>query len=208
MTLQISLAWRYLRGRMLRTILTTLAVVFGVFVIFAMNVILPTVTKAMFISVQAAEAAADFTLTHATGGSFPTEKVAELDTIDGVRAVSPTLTRVIGLPADFYDTDPKKTDTVRTLSLVGIDPERVRGIRSFSLEAGRFLEPSDAAAALISQAFADFLGIKQGMEFRVPTVKGVVGLTVVGIMPPKIGSGAEEVVVTLSQAQEMAGEPG
>jgi putative ABC transport system permease protein len=208
MTLQISLAWRYLRGRALRTLLTTLAVVFGVFVIFAMNVMLPTITRSMFISVQAAEAAADFTLTHAGGGSFSPDKIPELEAIDGVRAVSPTLTRSLGLPADFYDDNPQKTDMVRTISLVGVDPARIRSIRSFSLEAGRFLEPSDRASAVITQTFADYLGAKPGMRFRIPTVNGVAELAVVGIMPPQIGSGGEEVIVALAQAQDMTGEPG
>jgi putative ABC transport system permease protein len=40
MTLQIMLALRYLNGRKLRTFLTTLAVMFGVLIIFSMNLIL------------------------------------------------------------------------------------------------------------------------------------------------------------------------
>jgi len=208
MTLQLNLAWRYLRGRKLRTILTTLAVVFGIFVIFAMNVILPTVTKAMFISVQAFHAMADFSITHATGGSFSTGMLLELEKIDGVRAVSATLGWNIGLPADFFDNDPKRPDIIRTLSLVGVDPQRVRAIRSFALESGRFLEPSDDGAALITQTLADYLNVKPGMGFIVPTVQGVVKLTVVGILAPQLGEGGEEVIVTLAQAQSMAGEPG
>ena len=41
MNLSFTLARRYLSGRKLRTFLTTLAVIFGVLVIFAMNSILP-----------------------------------------------------------------------------------------------------------------------------------------------------------------------
>jgi putative ABC transport system permease protein len=207
MTLQISLAWRYLRGRKLRTLLTTLAVVFGVFVIFAMNLILPTVTKAMFISVQAANDVADFTITRAAGGSFSTVMLPELEKIDGVRAVSATLARNIGLPADFYDNDPKRVDTIRTLSLVGVDPEKVRAMRSFPLESGRFLESADDGAAVITQTLADYLDVEPGMSFRVPTVQGVATLTVIGILPPQLEGGGEEVIVTLQQARRMSGEP-
>jgi putative ABC transport system permease protein len=39
LTLQPTLAARYLWGRKLRTFLTTLAIVFGVWVIFSMNIL-------------------------------------------------------------------------------------------------------------------------------------------------------------------------
>ena len=44
MNLQLTLAFRYLRGRKLRTMLTTLAIVFGVLVIFGMNTLIPAFT--------------------------------------------------------------------------------------------------------------------------------------------------------------------
>ncbi len=208
MTLQLLLAWRYLRGRKLRTFLTTLAVVFGVFVIFAMNLILPTVTRAMFISVQGANAMVDFTVTHATGGTFPADMLSTLMRIDGVRAVSGTLTRNVGLPADFYDKNPKKPDKITTISLVGVDPEAARALRTFALESGRFLDQTDTTAAIVTQTLADAIDVKPGTGFRVPTVEGIVELTVVGVLPPQLEGGGEEVIVTLAQAQRMAGEPG
>ena len=53
-TLQITLAARYLWGRKLRTILTTLAIVFGVLVIFGMNILIPTIVKAFQSNLLAA----------------------------------------------------------------------------------------------------------------------------------------------------------
>ena len=44
--LQITLAARYLWGRKLRTFLTTLAILLGALVIFAMNIMLPTMLEA------------------------------------------------------------------------------------------------------------------------------------------------------------------
>jgi putative ABC transport system permease protein len=208
MILQLSLAWRYLRGRKLRTFLTTLAVVFGVFVVFAMNLILPTVTKAMFISVQGANAVVDFTVIHVTGGSFPAGMLPDLATIDGVRAVSGALTRNVGLPAEFYDHDPKKTDKITTIALVGVDPRAARELRTFALESGRFLDQADTTAAVVTQTLADAIDVEPGKGFRIPTVEGIVELTVVGILPPQLEGGGEEVIVTLAQAQRMAGEPG
>ena len=54
MNLQLTLAIRYLAGRKLRTLLTTLAVVFGVLVIFGMNIILPTMSAALQANAMAA----------------------------------------------------------------------------------------------------------------------------------------------------------
>jgi putative ABC transport system permease protein len=54
MNLQFTLASRYLRGRKLRTTLTTLAVMFGVLVIFMMNLLVPTMIKAFQANMLAA----------------------------------------------------------------------------------------------------------------------------------------------------------
>ncbi len=70
MNLLLTLAWRYLSRRKLRTFLTTLAVVFGVLVIFSMNIILPSMMAAMEANTLAAEGHVDVTITHITGGPF------------------------------------------------------------------------------------------------------------------------------------------
>jgi putative ABC transport system permease protein len=208
MTLQLSLAWRYLNGRRLRTFLTTLAVLFGILVIFTMNTILPSMTKALMANVQAGEGISDFTVTHATGGSFYADALPAMEKIEGVRAVSPSLNRTVNLPPDYYDKNPARPDVVKALSLCGVDPETVRALRSYPMEAGRFLEPTDGAAAVISQTLADVLNVRLGESFPIPSVNGVVELAVVGIRPARLSAGNEEVLVTLPQAQLMAGEAG
>ena len=60
MNLQFTLAARYLLGRKLRTALTTLAIIFGVVLIFGMNAVLPTVLAALQANVQGAEGNVDF----------------------------------------------------------------------------------------------------------------------------------------------------
>ncbi len=67
MSIQLTLAYRYLLGRKLRTFLTTLAIVFGVLLIFGMNTVLPTMIAALQANVQGAEGNADFTITSALG---------------------------------------------------------------------------------------------------------------------------------------------
>ena len=123
MNLQLTLAWRYLNGRKLRTFLTTLAVIFGVMVIFGMNIILPTMLAAFQANIMAAGGLVDVTVTNKSGGGFPVDVAKKLDGITGIRAVSPSLERTVNLPADFVDGDPAKQDRITAVNLIGLEPE-------------------------------------------------------------------------------------
>ncbi len=83
LTLQLSLATRYLWGRKLGTFLTTLAIVFGVWLIFAMNILMPTMLKAFQANLLAASGQVDVTITHKTGESFSRNLVNKVRTIQG-----------------------------------------------------------------------------------------------------------------------------
>ena len=85
MNLQLTLAARYLAGRKLRTFLTTLAVVFGVLLIFGMNTVLPTMIAALQANVQGGDGNVDFSITNLTGESFPANETTRLQNLDGVR---------------------------------------------------------------------------------------------------------------------------
>jgi putative ABC transport system permease protein len=208
MKLQLTLAARYLAGRKLRTALTTLAVIFGVMLIFGMNTVMPTMIAALQANVQGAEGQADFTITNVAGDSFPAEVSARLDGIDGVRAVSASLERTINLPADYVDHDPARPDRVIAVNLVGVAPEEARSIRAYPVVEGRYLEATDTNAAVISQTLADALAVKLGESIELPSTSGLTRLAVVGILPGNIGPETEAVLVNLPQAQEMTGEPG
>jgi putative ABC transport system permease protein len=209
MNLQLTLAWRYLNGRKLRTFLTTLAVVFGVMVIFGMNIILPTMLEAFQANMMAAGGVVDVTVTHKSGSVFPMAVAHELDGTAGIRAASASLDRTVNLPADFVDGDPARPDRITALSLIGVDPEAAQSLHAYLVqEPGSFLQADDAAAAVISQTLADAYGVKLGDTITVPSVNGTVTLTVVGILPPRTVPGNEEVLVTLAQAQAMTGQAG
>lgn len=208
MNLQLTLAARYLNGRKLRTFLTTLAVVFGVLVIFGINTIMPTMMQALQVNVQSAEGNVDFSVTHISGEPFAEAVADKLQGVDGVRVYATSLTRTINIPADFFDRDAGKPDTVTALSLVGIHPEATRAIRSFPLAAGRYLEPTDTAGAIISRTLADTLKVDVGDTFRVPSVEGTTELTIVGILPAQLTPGTETVWVNLAQAQSITNAPG
>lgn len=208
MNLQLTLAARYLSGRKLRTALTTLAIIFGVVLIFGMNAVLPTMLAAMQANVQGAEGTSDFTITNITGDSFPAQAASHLKEIEGVRAVASSLERTINLPADFVDNDPARPDKIMAANLVGVIPEEARTVRAYPIVEGRYLSDSDTASTVIAQTLADAFSVKVGESIRLPSISGLTELTVVGLLPANIGSENEMVLVTLSQAQEMTGETG
>ena len=137
MNIQLTLATRYLLGRKLRTLLTTIAIIFGVLLIFGMNTVLPTMVAALQANVQGAEGNVDFSIASAAGGSFDPAVAEKLRDLDGVRAVSASLQRSINLPADFVDGNPARLDTLTAVNLLGITPEVARSIRAFPIVSGR-----------------------------------------------------------------------
>src|SRR5512134_3468432 len=208
MNLQLTLAARYLAGRKLRTTLTTLAIIFGVMLIFGMNTVLPTMLAALQANVQGAEGNVDFTITNVAGQSFPAEVANPLRGLDGVRAVSASLNRTINLPAEFVDEDPVRPDVLTVVNLIGVIPEDARSVRAYPIVTGRYLEASDSNTAVITQTLADTLSVNVGDSFSLPSSNGMSELTVVGLLPGTIENTTEEIWVNLPQAQSMLGEPG
>lgn len=209
MNLQLTLAWRYLSGRKLRTFLTTLAIIFGVLIIFGMNVILPTMLEAFKANMMAAGGAVDLTITHVSGSGFPQETARTLDGISGIRVYAASLERTVNLPPDFVDNDPARPDRISAVNLIGVEPQAAQSLQAFLVgEGGRFLQEDDRQAAVISQSLADAWGVRLGDRIRLPSVDGLTDLTVVGILPPRTLPGNEEVLVTLPQAQAMTGQEG
>lgn len=206
MNIQLTLAFRYLFGRKLRTFLTTLAVIFGVLVIFGMNIILPTMLAALQANVQGASGLVDFSATHISGESYSINTADKLQNVDGVRAYSPSLTRVVNIPADFYDNDSNQPDKVIALSLVGVVPEAARSVRTYPLVEGRYLNDTDTNAVIISRTLSDSLTLNLGDMIRIPSVDGTAELIIVGILPARTSPGNEEIVVNLPTAQSITNQ--
>lgn len=198
MQLQLTLAARYLWGRKLRTILTTLAIVFGVLVIFGMNILIPTVTKALQSNLLAASGQVDVTITNKSNDSFDQVVLDKVNGVAGVRIATGLLSRTINIPDDFYGHGMK----VGAVTLLGIDPKAAQQIRDYPIKDGRFLRASDENRVIISASLADQLGLKVGDKLFLPTTVGVVKPTIVGLRPARALAGNEEVLVALSDAQK------
>ncbi|MFN7035787.1 MAG: ABC transporter permease [Bellilinea sp.] len=207
MNLYWTLAWRYLSGRKLRTALTTLAITFGVLVIFGMNTFLPTFVKAYQTQMMATAGQVDATITHKTGEAFDPSLLEKVRAVEGVEVASGSLERIINLPADYFDNDPQTFDRITALMLKGIDPVTARQMIAYNLVEGRFLEPDDRGAAVISRSLAREIGLKLGDTLSLPTATGIADLQIIGILPERMIPGNEEVLVTLSEAQRLMNMP-
>ncbi|MCC7352854.1 MAG: ABC transporter permease [Anaerolineae bacterium] len=208
MNVQFTLAIRYLSGRKLRTVLTTLAIVFGVLVIFGMNTMLPAFMRAFQSNVLAAAGQVDATITLKTSDAFDANVAGNVAAVTGVRAVSGFLNRTINVPPGYFDGDSATAGTVTALSLVGINVAQATILHAYPIKEGRFLESGDSAAAVISKSLAEAIGVRLGETFTLPAAGGETVLTVVGILPARALPGNEEVLVTLPQAQTMLAMPG
>ena len=207
MNFQLSLALRYLSGRKLRALLTTLAIVFGVLVVFGMNTIIPAMMKSFQANVLAASGQVDATISLRTADVFPVDELARVASIPGIRASTGLLDRTVNLPADYFDHDPAAPDSISALSVVGINPAEARSVHSYNIISGRFLQDADTSAAVVSQTLADNIGAGIGSTLKLPTAIGEQTLRIVGILPARAMPGNEEVLVTLAQAQSMFGMP-
>lgn len=197
MNIAVTLAWRYLWGRKLRTLLTTLAVVFGVAIIFGLNSLMPTITETFTRSVLSSAGQVDLTVTNASGSTFPADVAREVEHVEGVRAATPALRRSVSMP---------RTSPVSSLTVVGIEPRSAFKVKSYALASGRMVESSDSGAVTLGKDLADKLGVRVGSKLVIPTVNGTKSFRVIGTLNTVSVAGAGEVYMPLSEAQRMLGE--
>src|SRR3712207_1102802 len=102
MRLYLMLAWRYLRGRLLRTLLTTLAVVFGVMIIFGMNGIVPAVRASFDESIRESAHEVDLVIMPDTDRTFDVVLADAVRQTPGVAAITAVLERPVLLPDTLH----------------------------------------------------------------------------------------------------------
>jgi ABC-type antimicrobial peptide transport system permease subunit len=203
MGITLTLAARYLGGRRMRALLTTLAVVFGVLVIFGMNILVPTMMRAFQSTMMAASDQVDVTVRLRSGDAFPVDRLDEVRAVRNVQAAQALMARPINLPEDWHDHDPTKADPVSVITIVGLDPDSAPGLRPYPVREGRFLAAADSRTAVIASSLAGPLGLALGSTLVIPTAQGLASFTVVGIRSPRAMPGNEEVMVTPADAQAL-----
>jgi putative ABC transport system permease protein len=207
MKLYLTLAWRYLWGRRLRSGLTLLAIVLAVMITVAMQGILPAVKSSFDENLTAAVHEVDLVLRHASGETFAQELAARVDETPGVDAVVAVLERTLRLPPEAAIA----TEDARPISAVvvnGVDPATAAAVIPIRPLVGRWVAPGDERALLIRASLAERVGLGVGDTVRLPGANGVVAFTVVGVLPTRPLAGDEEVTMALADAQALFNAPG
>ncbi len=202
--IQFRLAWRYLKGRGLRTLLTTLAVVLGVMLIFGMNGVLPAMVTAFRAATLSSAGQVDLSVTSDIGGTFGTDVFREAARVPGVAGATPSLRRLAALPQKPGPADP---NAVASVNVIGVDPATVSTVRTFPISVGRFLAGSDGDTVVMAQDLAVRLGLRVGDYFVMPSSVGTQRLTVVGLLSTPSIPGQDEVFLPLAAAQRLFALP-
>jgi len=201
MMLPIKLAFRYLGGRKLRTVLTTLAIAIAVLLIFGMNLMLPVFISSFQASAMAISGETDITITNKTGDAFEAAILDKVKAVEGVAAAMGSYERIINVPVDFFDHNSAVQDRISALVIIGIDPDIATTMLSYRVEEGRFLTAADTGSVMVSQSLAEAASLGVGDTLILPTPGGLAKLEVIGLLPRKFGPGNEQVLVTLREAQ-------
>ena len=199
MKLTATLAWRYLIGRGVRSLLTTLAVALGVMLTFGLNGITPALEAAFTRGLLSSAGQIDLTVTDAYNQSFQASVADRVAAVSGVAAVSPEVQRTAPLPGS---TDPGPDD-VTQLTVIGIDPDRAARVRDFPLAGGRMLSVGDGFAMVLPGDLATRLGVGVGDPLVLPSALGTARFTVVGLLDTPSVPGESQVFVPLRTAQQL-----
>lgn len=204
---QFRLALRYLSGRKLRTLLTTLAVVFGVMILFGLNGIMPAMQDAFRRGMLTSTNLVDLTVTSETRGVFDIGQVDKVRETPGVAHATGSLVRPIVLPPSEA---PKTQNDGSITSLVvnALDPDTASDVRPISVKEGRSLETGDGNVMLISESLARKAGLRPGDRISLPSVSGTSQFEIVGVASGRHSMGTDEVFIPLRSAQEMLNLPG
>lgn len=207
MKLCITLAWRYLLGRRVRTLLTTLAVVFGVMIMFGMNGIVPAVRASFEEGVRVAAHEVDLVITAREKGVFAASQADLVRDTPGVALVTGVLEQRLHLPA-AYQIATNDGRPIDVLVINGWEPDTSRAVVPFQVVAGRWLAPDDSTTAMVLESFVQRTGVQLGDMLRLPTADGSRTFEIVGVLPARPVFGDEEVYIPLAAAQQLFGMPG
>lgn len=196
MNVSARLAWRYLIGRPGRMVLTTLAIVLGVALIFGLNGIMPGLIDVFNRTLFGAAGQVDLSVTSQSGGSFDPSIATKVGLVSGVAVAAPSVRRSVGMP---------NNSPLTAVTLVGIDPRIAPGVDTFNLSDGRLLNEGDVGDIVIGSDTANTLHLRVGSSMTIPTVGGTQSYTVVGVLANASNPSAPEVYMPLSDAQLATG---
>ena len=210
---ELPLAISYLKGRPIRTIMTILSIVIGVMMMFGLNGMAPAI-KDLFISSTQSMALSnvDLYITRRDGGFFRQEYEDNVGAVKGVEATASMIARAVAVPPDHYTTADGRA--ISTIQVYGVDTSSTDDAFNIvtaggrRLAAGRLLQAGDVQVVLISELFAQGLGIGLGEMVKLPGAGGWLNFEVVGLLDdPGLMLGSQQVFMPIPAAQDLLNTP-
>ncbi len=211
---ELPLAISYLKGRPVRSIMTILSIVIGVMIMFGLNGIAPAM-KELFISNTQSVALSnvDLYVTRQDGSFFRQEYEQNVESVPGVESTAAMVLQAVNLPPERYQT-PDGND-VSSVQVYGIDTTvtdeafNVVTAGGRRILSGRTLQKGDTGqVVLISEQFAEGLGISVGDLVELPGAGGWLPFQVVGLLDdPGLLLGNQQVFMPIEAAQDLLNKP-
>jgi putative ABC transport system permease protein len=203
-----AIAWRGLRARPLRTLLTITGVALGVAVLSAGLVTNRGIESAVDRAVATRSGQADLRVTAFGETGLPSTTVEAIRRTDGVAVAAPTFEQRTYLGLELFAPGDELPPPV---TVVGIEPAMESRLHDLSLEQGSGLAGADSRSALVSATLAREDGLVLGSELTVQGPDAPMTFRVVGILAaegPWTGATGRAVLVPLASAHEVFGSEG
>jgi putative ABC transport system permease protein len=191
-----SLAWRSLRARQVRSLLTIVGIALGVGVLYAALSTSAAIDQAIGRTVDGTIGRAEFRVATFTEQGLSAETLRVVEGTPGVSVVAPALERRTYLGPDLIG----PAEIPPAVTVVGIDPAAETALHDLTLREGTALDGPAAPNALITARLAAEDGLGLGSELVVQGL-GLGRYTVVGILAgdgPAADPAGRAVVVPLA----------
>lgn len=182
------LAWRNLRTRLTRTLLTAAGIVLGVAVILAIDVTNRTTLASIRDMFDEASGKASLMVEAASSGQggFDRSLLADARRVPGVELAAPSLyarTLLISEADEWNVEISLGGGSSAGLLMVGVDPALDPQVRVYQMATGRYLEPDEEQRSVVlTQEYAEKKDLSVGSDLEILTSDGPVAFEIVGLM--------------------------
>lgn len=206
MSIQFTMALRYLWGRKLRMFLTSLAISFGVMVLFGLNAMIPSMMNAFNRTMMTSAGQVSLAVAHVTGNTFAADRLGVVQTLPGVASAVGILQKNVNLPISMGGSVDAATG-VAAIDVVGADPDSVQAVRAYAVAEGRFLQAGTNGEAVVSKTLAQKLDLAPGSTLMLPSSTGTAEFKVVGVLEAGLTL-TDQAIITLPDAEALFNLPG
>lgn len=208
MRTELTLAWRYLAVRRVRSILTTLSILLGVALIFGLNSLMPVFMESFGKNLMAMSGQVDLSLSTSSGGTFQTARIEPLRQVEGVDTVALQLRRNIVLSGAAAPRD-RDGNPYPSLTISGVEPALYESFHLPKAKEGAWLSADAAEPEIVLSApLAASLALGVGDALTLPTADGATRFRIIGVLAPMPTAAKDELWMTLADAQQVFGQSG